>query len=625
MATKRVKRKLTAILHADVKGYSRLMGEDEEATLQTLTNYLEVLKTFIQQYRGRVVGTEGDAILAEFASVVDAVQCAVEIQQVLKAKNADLPENRKMEFRIGINLGDVIEEGEQIYGDGVNIAARIEALAEGGGISISGSAYEQIKNKLALGYEYFGEHAVKNIAERVKVYRVPMGPRASKDKKAGLRRWQWVAVAAVVVLILGVGAWAIWSFYFQPPPMEPVSEEDMVLPLPDKPSIAVLPFENMSDDPEQEYLSNGIAEEIITALSKTPKLFVIARTSSFKYKGKEIDVRTVGRELGVRYVLEGSVRRAEEKVRITAQLINTKTNKHLWAERYDRDLKDIFAVQHEITKKIIIELQVQLTPGEEARLWARGTDNLQAYLYYLRGLEYKAHFNKEENVLTRRMAENVIALDPKYSYAYTLLGLTHMTDVWLKTSESPRESMRKAIELAQKAIAFDSFNADAYGMLGFLFTMTKQNEKGIAAAEKAVNLDPNSSLAHQFLGLALRFGGRPKDAIPVIEKAIRLNPFAPSNYISNLGLAYLFAGQHEKAIRQCKKATDRAPNNLSAQLALAVAYSVSGRDEEARAVAAEILRINPKFSVEYFSKTLPYKNRADKKIFITALRKAGLK
>jgi adenylate cyclase len=381
----------------------------------------------------------------------------------------------------------------------------------------------------------------------------------------------------------------------------------------------------MSGDPEQGYFSDGISEEIITALSKTPKMFVIARTSSFKYKGKDVDVRTVGRELGVRYVLEGSVRKEGDKLRITAQLVDAKTGNHLWAERYDRDLKDIFALQDEITKKILTELQVQLTTGEEARLWAKGTDNLEAYLKYLQGLEYKVHFNKEENVLTRRMAEEAIALDPKYSNAYMLLGLTHLMDVWLRTTKSPQQSNRRAIELAQKAIALDSSNAAAYGMLGFLFTMARQHERGIAEAEKAVALDPNSALAHQFLGLALRFGGRPNDAIPIIEKAIRLDPFAPSNYIFNLGLAYLFTGQQDKAIQQCKKAADREPNNLGAHLALAVAYSVSGRDDEASGVAAEILRIAPKFSVGYYSRTLVYKNQPDKEIFITALRKAGLK
>jgi adenylate cyclase len=305
--------------------------------------------------------------------------------------------------------------------------------------------------------------------------------------------------------------------------------------------------------------------------------------------------------------------------------VDAPTGHHLWAERYDRGLREIFAVQDEITKKIITELQVQLTAGEEARLWAKGTGNLEAYLKYLQGIVHKAHFNKEENILTRRLAEEAIDLDPQFSHAYVLLGLSHMMDVWLNTTDSPKQSIGRAIELAQKALALDSSNAAAHGMLGFLFTMGNQHEKGIVEAEKAVALDPSSAMAHQFLGLALRFAGRPNDAIPIIEKAIRLDPFAPSNYIFNLGLAYLFAGRHEQAIQQCKKATDREPNNLGAQLALAVAYSVSDREEEARAVGAKILKIEPKFSVEYYSKTLTYKNQADKETFIGALRKAGLK
>ena len=331
MATQEVKRKLTAILSADVKGYSRLMSEDEAGTIRRLNAYKEMMANFIQQHHGRVVDAPGDNLLAEFGSVVDAVQCALKIQKELKTRNEELPENRRMEFRIGINLGDVIEEGDKIYGDGVNIAARLESLSEAGGICISGTAYDQVENKLSLGYEYLGEQPVKNIAKPVRVYRVLVEPKAVAQRIS-----------------------------------EVASKERMALPLPDKPSIAVLPFVNMSDDPKQEYFSDGMTDEIITALSKVPNLFVIARNSTFTYKGKAVKVKQVSEELGVRYVLEGSVRKAGHRIRINAQLIDALKGHHLWAERYDRELRDIFALQDEITMKIIIALQVELTAGEMA-------------------------------------------------------------------------------------------------------------------------------------------------------------------------------------------------------------------------------------------------------------------
>ena len=388
MATEDFKRKLTAILSADVKGYSRLMGEDEEATVRTITAHRKVITSVIEKYRGRVVDSPGDNILAEFVSVVDAVQSAVEIQEVIRAKNAELPEERKMEFRIGVNLGDVIQEGERIYGDGVNIAARVEGLADPGGICISGSAYEQIENKLALGYDYIGEHTVKNIVKPIRVYKVPTRPETLQkvtEEKRPAPGWLKAAVAVVVALLVVAGGVAIWKASRPPtsPPMETASVEKMAFPLPDKPSIAVLPFDNLSGDPEQEYFSDGMTEQIITGLSKLSSLFVIARNSTFAYKGKPVKIQQVSEELGVRYVLEGSVQKSGDRVRITAQLIDAIKGNHLWSETYDRELKDIFALQDNITQNILSSLQVKLTLGEQARVWAGGTENLQAYLKYL--------------------------------------------------------------------------------------------------------------------------------------------------------------------------------------------------------------------------------------------------
>jgi adenylate cyclase len=627
MATQDFKRKLTAILSADVEGYSRLMREDEEATVRTITAYREVISSIVQKHRGRVVDSPGDNILAEFASVVDAVRGAVEIQEELRIRNAELPEDRKMEFRIGINLGDVIQEDERIYGDGVNVAARVESLAEAGGICVSGTAFDQIEDKLPLGYEYLGEQSVKNIPKPVRIYKVLMEPEAVGkvigEKRAEPRRGQRVALAVVTVLLLIVGGLLIWRTVF--PPVQVASVEKMAFPLPDKPSVAVLPFDNMTGDPEQEFLSDGITEQIIAALSKISSLFVIARNSTFTYKGKPIKVQRVSEELGVRYVLEGSFQKSGDRVRITAQLIDAIKGNHLWSETYDRDLKDIFALQDDITKKILTGLQVKLTRGEQARVWAKGTDNFEAFLKFLQANESFFQVNVEKNAFARQMAKEAIALDPEYASAYALLGKTHAIDVLLGSSTSPKDSMRQAMALVQKAIALDESSADAHSRLGSLYTMVGQLDRAIAEGERAVTLDPNYADAYNRLGLFLRFADRPEEAIPVIKKAMRLNPFPPGIYYSNLGMAYLFTGKCEEAIAECEKALQLETDNLHTHITTTVAYSLCGREEEARATAAGVLRINPKFSCDYFAKRLTYKNHADKDRFIEALRKAGLK
>ena len=589
MTPEKFKRKLTAILSADVKGYSRLMGADEEATLRTLQEYKEVMASSIQHHRGRIVGTAGDNVLAEFASVVDAVQCAVEIQQVLRAKNTLLPEDRRMDFRIGINLGDVIEEGDTIYGDGVNIAARVEGLAEAGGICISESAYQQIENKLPLRYDYLGEHEVKNIAKPVRVYR------ARIEAEAVTRR-----------------------------PSEVASKEKMAFPLPDKPSIAVLPFLNMSEDPKQEFFSDGMTEEIITALSKVPNLFVIARNSTFTYKGKPVNVKQVSEQLGVRYVLEGSVRKTGERVRITAQLIDALSSHHLWAERYDRDLKDIFGLQDEITMKIITALQVELTTGEMAGMIAKGTKNLDAFIKYLQASELMSRTNKERNAQAKKLLEEAIALDPEYSRLYMGLAMTHYFDVWYGTTEVPDQSLARAIELAQKAISLDDSNAAAYAVLGLAYMMKRQYDKAIAECERAVSLDPNSAENMYRLGVALNYAARAAEAIPYLQNAIRLNPLPPAMYFVQLAVSYRDSGQYEKAIEASKKALQREPNTQFAYIHMAVSYIRLGLEKEARDAAAEILRINPKFSLERYAKIVPLTQPVADRI-LEDLKKAGLK
>ncbi|HUV78370.1 MAG TPA: adenylate/guanylate cyclase domain-containing protein [Desulfobacterales bacterium] len=616
------KRKLTAILSADVEGYSRLMGEDEEATVRTITVYREVMTTLIQQHTGKVVDSPGDNLLAEFASVVDAVQCAVAVQKEISARNTELPENRKMQFRIGINLGDVIQEGDRIYGDGVNIAARLEGLADPGGICISQTAFVHIESKLPYGYDFIGDQTVKNISKPVAAYRVLMEPRVTvrgkleEEKPAPVRRMP-ILVGVVVVLVLAVAVGS-WQFYMRRPSVAPASVKKMAYPLPDKPSIAVLPFNNLSGDPEQEYFSEGITDEIIFALSKVPKLFVIARNSTFAYKGTPVNINQVAEELGVKYVIEGSVRKAGGKIRITAQLIDALTGHHLWAEQYDRNLSDIFAVQDEITKKIITAMQVKLTEGEQARVVAKGTNNLEAYLKCLQANEYLNRANIESNALAKQLAEEAIALDPEYASAYYVLSITHNTDVWHGTTKSPKQSLAKAMELLQKAILLDDTFAEAHGWLGFLYSMARQHDKALAEAEKAVALNPNSAVAHLMLGKVLTFADRFEESIPEYKKAIRLNPIPPNRYLWSLGLSYALTGRYDEAITWCEKAIHQEPNSLLARIMMAVVYSWSGRDEEARAEAAEVIRLNPNFSLEKFGV------RASPKI-ISALRKVGLK
>jgi adenylate cyclase len=578
-----MERKLRAILSADVKGYSLLMADDEVATVHTINAYREIIMDLIQAHHGRVVDAKGDNVLAEFSSVVNAVRCSVEVQKELKKRNAEVPENRRMEFRIGVNLGDVIKKGETIYGDGVNIAARLESMAEGGGICISGTAYDHVEGKLAIGFHYQGEQLVKNITKPVRVYRVLMEGGVSNVET----NWE--------------------------------------LPLPDKPSIAVLAFENMSGDPEQEYFSDGLTEEIITALSKVPQLFVIARNSTFAYKGKQVNVKQVGQELGVRYVLEGSVRRAGDRVRITAQLINAKTENHLWAERYDRELKDIFALQDEITMKIMTALQVKLTEGGQARISVKYTDNLEAYLKVLQGREQSFHLTIEGNALARQMYKEAIALDPEYAKPYWLLSMVHVSDLFLGASKNPIQSLAKIKELAQKALTLDKSSAYAHLSLCFLYTMMRQYEKGIAEGERAIVLAPNSADSHSMLGMSLHFAGKYQQAIALLNKAIRLNPIPPTTYFLFLGNAYQLAGMYEKSELTYKEVLNRNPDHLFAHLRLAATYILIDREEDARTEASEVLRIDPRFSIEPFATTVPYKNKADLDLLVSSLRKAGLK
>jgi len=500
----------------------------------------------------------------------------------LKTRNADLPENRRMEFRIGVNLGDVIEDGEQILGNGVNIAARIEGLAEPGGICISGTAFDHAEAKLGLEFEYLGEKSVKNIKKPVRVYRVKM--------EGG------------------------------------VSDVEMrqQLSLPDKPSIAVLPFINMSDDPEQEYFSDGMSEDIITCLSHLPDIFVIARNSTFTYKGKSVNVQQVSRELGVKYILEGSVRKVGNRVRVTAQLINGTKGHHLWAEHYDRQLEDIFAIQDEITFKILKELQVKLTEGEQARQYSRGTENIDAYLKFCQGRSYFLHLDKGSNIVARQIYEEVIALDPRWEPPYSYLGFTHWIDAACAWSDFPEESARQAFQCAQKAISLNE-SLIAHALLSWIYLFTRQHDKALEEGEKSIALGPNSADAHAWYSQVLVFAGEPARGISLAQKALRMNPFPPSWYYNGLCWGYGLLRDYERAMQASEKAINIESANIRARLSLIVSYVMSGCEEEAHAQAQEALIIDPSFSLECLAKGLPFKDHAETERVVDALRKAGLK
>ena len=630
MAPEKFKRKLTAILSADVKGYSRLMGEDEEGTIRTLNAYLAIIDGFIQQHRGRVVATGGDSVLAEFASVVDAVRCAVGIQEELKDRNRELAEDRRMEFRIGVNLGDVVEEGDNILGDGVNVAARVQGEAEAGGICISGTVYDQIKNKLAFSYEYVGEQAVKNIKEPVRVYRVRMDPevvsaKVGQEKKSVGKGFSKTVMVAIAVIVIAVGA-ILYQFVLRPSSkIEVASKEKMAFPLPDKPSIAVLPFVNMSEDPKQEYLSDGITESIIMAISKNPSLFVIARNSTFTYKGKTVKVQQVAQELGVQYVLEGSIQRSGDKLRITAQLIDALKGSHIWAQRYDRELKDLFAMQDDITMEILHAMRLKLTEGMQV-LRVKRPKKIEVALKAYEAQDYVLRFTPEANDMARKLAEEVIVMEPDWGEGYYILSEAHMMDVWLGMTNSPRESIDKAIALSEKAVSLDDSLAQALALIGYLYAMKGEHDKSVAYAEKATTTDPNGADANAWLGNCLNFASRPQDAIRHYAKAMRLNPRTPQWYYINLGVSYRMLGRYEESVAQYKKALALSPNSVTAYAALIVTYGFMGKVDEARAAAVELLRINPKFSADQYVKTLQgYKDREYVRQCGEALRKVGLK
>jgi adenylate cyclase len=587
MGEDQVERRLAAILAADVVGYSRLMGLDEGGTLSAFKAHRrELVDGKIAEHRGRIVKLTGDGMLVEFPSVVNAVACATDIQQKMRERNADVPEDRRIEFRIGVHLGDIILEDDDIFGDGVNIAARIESIAKPGGVAVSGSVRDSVGNRLELTFEDTGEQTLKNIERPVRVYNVLVGAASARPVATPLKA-------------------------------EPAA--------PAQQSIAVLPFNNMSGDPEQEYFSDGITEDIITDLSKIAGLMVVARNSSFAYKNKSPDVRIVGRELGVAAVLEGSIRRAGNRIRITAQLIDAATGGHLWAERYDRDLTDIFAVQDEVTLQIVEALKVKLRPEETALMADGRTSNVEAHDCFLRGRELLLGSNKNREIFDRivTILRRAIELDPDFAQPYAGLGMAHCLDFQNHWTDMP-DALDLASHFATQAIEKGPNEPYAHYVAAVVETWKRNLVRAKAETERALALNPNYALAYGTRGLVEVYLGHPLAAIPFIERAIRLDPVFTQQYTHFLGSAYLGADQYETAAAAFRERIRLAPKTDLSRAFLASALGHLGEIDEARRIWHELVEINPRYSLAEHLGRLPFQNQADVDRISKGLALAGL-
>ena len=583
----KISRRLVAVFAADVEGYSRLMGADEVGTLKGLTERRAILDRFIGDHGGRIANTAGDSVLAEFGSAVDAVQCAVDAQTALNEANSSFSPEKRINFRVGVHVGDVMVRSGDLFGDGVNIAARLQALAQPGGVCVSGTTYDQVRKVLPIAFTDMGLQQIKNIEDPIRAY-------------AARERAEAIVSAAIT--------------------------EDSLrpLPLPDKPSIAVLPFENMSGDPEQEYFANGVVEEIITALSQFKWLFVIARNSSFTYKGKAVDIKQVGRELGVRYVLEGSVRKASGKVRITGQLIDAITGAHIWADRFERDLTDIFALQDEVTVAVVSAIQPKLLQTEIAMATRRRPENLTAYDFYLRAMQQFYLTTREGVTEAIKLAHRALELDPRFGLVAALAGASHMRNVIFGYAADPQFDRKEAVRLVRLALSIDDSDPDTLARASITSAyMVGDSESEIELADRAVALNANSSTAWSTRGWVYRNAGLPREAIRSFECSVRMSPIDPMLHQSfaGIGLALIELGRFDEAIVAGKKAQRQNPSFSPAYRCLASAYAHLGCDAEAREAAARMLEVDPAFTI---SAWIARGGQTNSKVQIEGLRKAGL-
>jgi adenylate cyclase len=546
---------------------------------------VDLIDPKIAEHHGRIVKLMGDGMLAEFPSVVDAVRAAVQTQEALAEHNSGLPVEQRIEFRVGINLGDVVIDGDDIHGDGVNVAARLEGLSEPGGMCVSGKVYEEVRDRIDIPFEDLGEQEVKNIDRPVRV-------------------WRWLPDRSVTV--------------------GKTASPEGRLPLPDKPSIAVLPFDNMSGDPEHEYLGDGLAEEVITTLSKISSLFVIARNSSFAYKGKAADARDIARELGVHHILEGSVRSSGKRLRITAQLIDAIDGHHLWAERYDRKLDDVFDIQDEMTREIVTALRLELSDGEQAQVWLRGTEDFEAWLSTMQALELVMQGSPAGVARARDLFQSAVDADPGYTFALAWIGITHWFDVRFGFSESSEKSLATADEVATEALHRNPLEPYSHNLAGLVLALQGRHEEAVAELREAIRLCPNDAFLKVGLARTLVIAGRSEEAEAPVREAMRLNPYYPNYYLGILANALEEMRRDSEAVDILRTAIAREPNYFSGHLRLASLLGLADRIDEAEAQANEVLRINPRFDLSRAASFYPTANPNSLERFVAGLLKAGL-
>jgi adenylate cyclase len=588
-----IKQRLAAVLAADAVGFSRLMGSDERATLVELDANRALFRAHVEQHDGRVVDTAGDSILAVFGSAAGAVRAAVAVQAAVGERCAGIPEDRRMRYRIGVNLGDIIEKSDgTIYGDGVNVAARLQSLAEPGGILLSAKVHDEVQGRVDVRLAAAGEHTVKNIARPLRTYRVVAAGEPEPASRSAERA--------------------------------PPSPAEAPPALPDKPSIVVLPFDNMSGDKEQDYFADGITEDIITDISKVSGLFVIARNSSFTYKGKAVNLTEVGRELGVRHVLEGSVRKAGNRVRITAQLIDAASGGHLWAERYDRNLDDIFAVQDEVTREIVKALRVKLTGDEKARIGARATENLDAWDLFVRGRDLVSRHAREANFEARRLLSDAVALDGEFADAIALLAQTYVFDFVNRWSDRSETALDVAFELASRALELDDSRLTPHFTMAIVRLWRREHEKSLAESARCEAIDPNFPYSSLQQGHVLHYLGRSAEGIEPITRAVRHDPLAPDVYLHFLAQCHFALGDDEEAAEVLRRRITRNPETDVSRVLLAAALGHLGRHEEARREWARARAINPKYSLKHKREILPYRDPAVLDRMVEGLEKAGI-
>ena len=603
-----------------------MMGDDDESTVNTITAYREIMANLIEKHQGRVVDAPGDNILAEFGSSLNAVLCAIEIQRKLDTENCKLADNRRMNFRIGINLGDILHKDDRIYGDGVNIAARLENLADPGGICISRGVYEHVEGKLDAGFVDLGSHTVKNIRRPVRVYKVLLGfDDNSKSVEAitakGLNRRLMIAV--IIVLAAIIGGVVIWHLQTKPK-FETASIDHMVYPLPEKPSIVVLPFENYSDDAKLDFFASGLTEDLTASLSKEPDLFVISRSSAATYKGKPVDIKQAAEEQGVQYVMEGSVQKAADKLRITVQLIDAVKGRHLWADRFDRQAKDIFALQDEIVKKVFVELQVELTQGAVARFASRGTNSLEAWLLRVEAYGEFFKFTREGMTRARELTVAANKADPNWSRPLAVLASIDWYEAKQGWSKSKEESIKSGMELAERAIQMDPNDPLGYQALGNLYRFRGQAERAIEMRRKAAELAPNDFLAISGLATILKDFGEEQEAVKLFEKAIRLSPKHPWYVSYAYGVTLYLVGRKEEAVQSLEKAVDQNPTHILPKAFLAAVYVDLGRLDEAKATANQVMQLNPNFTATRLIKSHTFHDPAKDAQFRNLMHRAGL-